>query len=894
MLLKSKSIEGIYKEVKDYDLVITNDAPLATALNKLVEAPRFDYFAMTPRQIASKFALLHFGKIYSKAELIVELSKELKKPLKQIHQNIEKIFDVWNNTGVLENCFQFLGGEEKELIKHLEKYATVELAMERFDEEFYGSKKIAVAGIELFNLLDRQVLPKKNLYPDEIKVFGDELNEINKTYLFNSSNDLINQTVSLINKDNENDIAIVMNTESEYLDVIKSRLKENGIGLQIKSYLSEDIQTVNILSFIESAFRISDLRVSNLSYFENMFGINLGVKHNRFYLQNFVKMNSADKRLREINEIMTTINSYTYKRLFESLSKDFKIRVNPELVKVLKALEIYDAPISEDNLNLITYFIRYIDVELSMKRDGVLFVNALNAAFIDRPVVIFAGLDESWTKLNPDKAYISKDEEEKKNLLKFQILLSQGQHKFNFALNIKNNLNVIPCYYFNMLDDRTIKSFEDEYFKAVHVKQNEIKKIYKPQKENLNITKLPDTNSISPTSLNNYVICPKKYSYLRLLPPEENYFFLKGNLLHSFADFYFNQPEYTKENFDKILGYIMDGFRGFVKDTNADAEKTLFRIGMESIMKFLDEKNFNKLPLTGEDEKSNFLFKKTGLKKIYDNTEKAIEENRSRIKGKIDLSVEHIIADYKSSSKRKTTAELLNEFKIELLRESEEPVLNFQTIAYLASKREDLKDAELEFIYNYALADKKNIIGEKVSWEKPETSLKYKPLTFKEYILSVEYFKKMLKEIDKKSEEPNSFLTETGFENYRTILESKFDDINFYELDAITDELENQFHDTIKTLGLSYKHFKKSQENTFRKDILKPVLKFLYNTRIGFSEGIIFKDDADKFLELVNEKINEINEYQNTNFPNRPAFDLREVCQQCEHLNNCIGNKLWS
>ena len=52
MLRKSKSIEEIYDEVKDYDLVITNDAPLATALNKLVEKPRLDYFISRPSALS--------------------------------------------------------------------------------------------------------------------------------------------------------------------------------------------------------------------------------------------------------------------------------------------------------------------------------------------------------------------------------------------------------------------------------------------------------------------------------------------------------------------------------------------------------------------------------------------------------------------------------------------------------------------------------------------------------------------------------------------------------------------------------------------------------------------------------------------------------------------------
>ena len=48
----AKSIDELYEEVKDYDLVICNDAPLALALNNRLDRPRVGAFAITPRQLA--------------------------------------------------------------------------------------------------------------------------------------------------------------------------------------------------------------------------------------------------------------------------------------------------------------------------------------------------------------------------------------------------------------------------------------------------------------------------------------------------------------------------------------------------------------------------------------------------------------------------------------------------------------------------------------------------------------------------------------------------------------------------------------------------------------------------------------------------------------------------
>ena len=48
-------------------------------------------------------------------------------------------------------------------MKYLYEFDTIESAMENFNEEFYGGKSIAVAGQELFSLLDLEVLPKRGI-----------------------------------------------------------------------------------------------------------------------------------------------------------------------------------------------------------------------------------------------------------------------------------------------------------------------------------------------------------------------------------------------------------------------------------------------------------------------------------------------------------------------------------------------------------------------------------------------------------------------------------------------------------------------------------------------------------------------------------------------------------
>lgn len=53
-LKRSKSIDRLYHEVDDYDLVVVPDSPLADALNRRLERPHFGPFAITPRRLATR------------------------------------------------------------------------------------------------------------------------------------------------------------------------------------------------------------------------------------------------------------------------------------------------------------------------------------------------------------------------------------------------------------------------------------------------------------------------------------------------------------------------------------------------------------------------------------------------------------------------------------------------------------------------------------------------------------------------------------------------------------------------------------------------------------------------------------------------------------------------
>jgi len=709
MISKSKSISEIYEEVKGFDLVITNDAPLATALNKMVNYPRLGYLAMTPRQIASKFAELNYDRIFERYEIVLDITQRTGKPLKLVHQMLDMIFDVWDNCGKLENTELYLSNVEKELLSYLKEYDCLEKAMDEFDEDFYLGKKIAVIGEELFTLLDMEVLPKRSNPPQKINLLKDEEFSIDKTYLFSSSKNLIEQTVSLIDKEFENEVAIVLNPDSEYLQIIKSRLKENGIKIQLKNYLSEDITTRNILSILELALRLDDLTVKEISALTGYLNFEIENKYIQYNFQSYTRNICVDERVKSIYSLLKSIRDSSYSRFFKNLERELKIDVTPELENTIEKLKFNDELINDKNVITLKYFIKNFDVELESPKEGVLFVNALNSAFIDRHIIIFLGFDQSWTKLFPDREYIDKAEEDKKALEKFQILLSQGQQRFYFAQNVSYNRELHPCYYFNVVADKDIESFEADFFNSVSVSGISEKKSYNGNKTSLKLKEHEKCKAISPSSLNEFYKCPKKYSFSRLLSGEDKPHFQRGKLLHNFAEMYFNHPEFSVNSTKKIIDFMINRMSNLIKDLDKNSEQTIFELGINTLIAFLKPLLSKRVKCKLSRPSDNELMKEFGKEILYKNTEQWFsDEVNTKLKGKIDLQIENTIVDYKTSANRKKGYQIIQSSNLESLEKSESEDFDFQSISYISAKRKKDTNGEVNFIYNFLLANQKS------------------------------------------------------------------------------------------------------------------------------------------------------------------------------------------
>ncbi|HMQ67806.1 MAG TPA: PD-(D/E)XK nuclease family protein [Ignavibacteria bacterium] len=890
MLRKSKTIQELFNEVSGYELVITNDAPLATALNKLVSEPRLGYLAMTPKQIAKKFADVYYEKIYDKTEIILSIFKSKKIPLNLLHQTIKKIYEIWMYNAKSEFVSFYLSDDEKVILDLLKEYDTIESLMENFNEDYYGSKNIAVIGEELFSLLDMEVLIKKGKPADRIELFLDEKFSPDKTYVFNSDESLARSIAELISEENADETAIVLNIESEYLEIIKSLIKKKGLQIEEKYYLKDDLSVRTFISFLEISSDIENIELKEIIPLANEFGIRIPPEFNNYNAGIYVRSLNKNKELKSLYDICMDINNMNFNKLLETLKVSFDYNINPALIEMMELSGFENTKISEKSIADLRYILREFDMDTGSEKTGILFVNALNSAFIDRKIIFYIGLDESWMRIYPDKDYLNKEEEEEKNRMRFQILIQQGEKKYYFVRNVRDYEEVIPCYYFSILSEEKADSFDDKYFAPVYVNDNSVNKLYKPEKGKITFKPVNELKNISPTGLNNFYRCPKLYSLNKLFPYEVNPAMKRGILFHNFAEMYFNHPEFTIEKFDEILDVMTEEMSVFVKNINTEFVRSDFRLGAESVMSFLNEMKINKTPSQSPSGKTeNILMDRFGLKKIYINTEKWIRGNdNSLINGKIDLQYENKIVDYKSSSVKKGESEVTYQSNIDYIEENEYENFDFQAIAYISFQREVTK--EVEFIYNFLFFNYRNQINPDNKLKECLTKIRYFDMNFSDHIRTDRFYEYLI--TDEKSAKLPAVI---GRENYNYIL----DNLNLNELEYFEkDKLYGRFNETsltiIKELQFTYKDFNCMKQVTLIKNVLMPVAKKIYAERTGGGEyGTVFKNDCDAFLNMAKDKLAEINQYNKTKFPAEPVFGSRDVCKNCEYLNLCSGNKLW-
>jgi hypothetical protein len=505
----------------------------------------------------------------------------------------------------------------------------------------------------------------------------------------------------------------------------------------------------------------------------------------------------------------------------------------------LTTLGISDEVVTERAVDRLEFYLQSYEVPVDRENEGVLLADAKSAAHVDRPVVFYLGLDEGWTHSSPRRPWVDRDQEFERNIRQFQLLLQNGVDQYYLVQDTAGGTPVTPCLYFEELLDDEFERFSD--LESVH-HSRAFRTTHDGFEKEPRDTATEEVTTLSQSSLNTYVNSPRDYFFSRLLDNPDKDHFREGNLFHDFAEFYVCHSDIiSSETLDEIADIILDEVDPFLRGVDREVRHTKYRIGLQTIVEFLDAN-----PPRGDDLVTpdsgwgrNFFAEHYDRSIEASHTERWFENHELGLKGKIDLVHDQThLLDYKSGSK-KSAYSIVKHSALD--PPSDRP--NFQALLYLAHQRTEQPNQELRFTFFHFLETLDDVVTGEASLDDCLTTVRYYPLTFEEHIAGPATFTELQEDA---ANACTKTFSKTEYEEYQAVIEThEFPETRDSD-ELIDSEFGRALMERMKADVGDYKYVTKG---------CKQALRHLLRIR---SQNY-FADDVDAFEQFVRERLEELN-----------------------------------
>jgi len=485
------------------------------------------------------------------------------------------------------------------------------------------------------------------------------------------------------------------------------------------------------------------------------------------------------------------------------------------------------------------FYLQSYEVPVDRENEGVLLTDAKSAAYVDRPVVFYLGLDEDWTHSAPRRPWVDRDAQYTRNIQQFKLLLQSGTTQYYLVQDAKGGSPVTPCLYFEELLDEEFERFSD-LDSQTHARQLD------RTGEGFETVSVDattaDVSTISQSSLSSYVNSPRDHFFGRLVDSPDRDYFREGNLFHDFAEFYVTHPEFVDEGvIDDVVEHMLDETRPFVRSVDEATRRTKYRAGVETIGAFFEEN----APVDGEFRTATSDWGTNAFAERFDRpvdsplTERWFENDELGLKGKIDLvhSPSRLI-DHKSGSRKSASHVVTNSA---LDPPGDAP--NFQALLYLTHWRSRHPDRKLEFTFFHFLETLDDVVAGEVNLDDTLTTVSYHPVTFDEYARSETFFDELVADGANNCQKT---LSQVEYEDYADVfVDTDLPDTT--EADELIDsEFGRRLTARMKACVGDYKYVERGCMQVIRQ-----------LTRVRGQA--FFEDDLDAFEAFVDERLAELN-----------------------------------
>ena len=859
-----KTIDELYEECRNFEMVVTNDTALARALNRKKEGPMVGRWAVTPRQLAINHAAMHVDEpLCSEAELIKRIAHSLGLPLAYSHQCVLRVRDALRYARSVRGL---LTSDERRVHDVLVGLPSLEAVMMSFDHSVLPAS-LCVIGDELFDALDLRVLPPSYA---SVSVFKDVPFTLPPFFGTGSHEEVVRYVCDHVTSDNQDDIAIVVDKGSAYHSSILSVLQQRGFTVNLAMQLNEHLMVRTLHGLIGAALEYPRLRVSDVRPFFGMFNIDVPLKYDNYHVN--AVLPDPSPRYERLKELLSKIPNMTYGDVMLHISENAGT-LPEELNDTIRTLGFYDAPVTRRSFEELSYCIMNFDIALQRPQHGVVLTNAHNSMYVDRPICIFIGLDAEWRRRLPSIPLNDTHEIQATHVKEFQILLTQGEVSRAIVALRKNGDVVMPCQYFSLVLEGPVEDFFHPTFdiNRVTVPLPSVERIHAP----IAIEATEWDGPFSQSSLNRFMECPKRFEYGCLVSTAEAPAMMKGRLVHEFAELYLSHPALVSERGDRYFASVLtEEYAKLVTDEQASLAVSSFLIGIRMMRAYLDSLELGEPPRFEKRPKGNAIARRLGVDASTPYGEVRFTSSNHPVMGYIDLLVNNDrIVDYKTGARPKSTKKIMRELHPWLQRDR----VDVQPVLYLLALCEQTPNTELTFTYFHPYADIERAIEDEPPSEKNCVAVSYVPTTFHEFLAEARSLDTYL---DTKTNQV--FVEKVGRETIMSFLKT------------CPPTLEDQFLASLDDCPWIDEFISYIRQHNETKTVTEKARSFarsIIKKRRGENKVVrLYRDDLDMFAAIVEKRHQQVGEFMSTDFTATPLD--RKVCDSCEFADHCIG-RFW-
>lgn len=857
-VVEAYSVDEIFEEVKDYDLVFTAEAALKDALNTRLEEPVLGHFATTPMTYV--FSKFQNEKLLQEKDLFIEIVQNTDLSWKQSSYLLENIIDCWKNEGGLNKILKYERFDQdstREVIELIDDTKNVFREMDNV--EIGEDTSVAVVNFHQFNEIDKQVLPEEF---DCFDVFKDEETGLPDFKVFNSTTEVINAVAQNISKLNHQDVAVVSERGSTYSMLLKSELESRGTPVIRQEELKDKEDLRTLINLLRLSLNNERLQVRDCRPVMTELGFEVPIK-----LDNDNIVDVENESVEEFRELLNEVREASIDEVLERIED----MIETDIRQDFEELGILNTEVSENMINRLEYYLDTYNVEKNSSGEGVLMANAGSATYVDKPVVFYLGMDSGWTPNIPNKPWTDREDEDETRLKNFKALIQNGEQQHYIVQDKKMDEDVTPCLYFNEIADVEFESFRELPHQRYQSSSRPSREEFEKKDYNVEIEQV---ELFSQSSLNSFVKSPKEYLFDKVTDSPDKDYFRKGTLYHDFAEFYANHSSFVeKKGEDEFIRIMLEEMESIVDNLEIDLLETEFRIGLENIKEFIDtrvEKHTELEDYSQQERKSNFFAEKFDKDIEGKFTEAWFENKELGVKGLADLIInEDHLADYKSGRK-KSASNIVGSSNLELLEDDP----NFQALLYLTQLRTVRPDQKLEFTFFHFLDNIEDELTGESDLEDNIVTITYYPTDFNDFVKNKEMFDFILQssrgggKVGKSSKRRKTLEIRSSYEAYREFFENheithQFDEEKIQESD-LADKMTEFFEEDIgKTSGYI---------GDGCEDALKRIAKYRKRN--------YFREDIDKFEDFVQKQLGLLNKYRKEGFPvQNPEIDEIDIDQ---------------